>query len=182
RQLAEGGPITVTHEEMTRYFMTIPEAASLVIQASAIDAGPAGGVFELDMGEPVNIRELAERFVRIHGLVPEFDLETSSPNKNPQIGKSHVRILFTGIRPGEKLHEELAYQAEELRPTEVPGVRAWAGESPPGKDISRMVTELSALRNASRNETVLEGIKQFVPSIGRTSERSRDAHQSSRTA
>jgi len=182
RQLSEGGPITVTHEQMTRYFMTIPEAASLVIQASAIDAGPAGGVFELDMGEPVNICDLAARFVRLHGFVPEFVHEGSNPNEERSTGKSHVRILFTGIRPGEKLHEELAYQAEELRPTEVPGVRAWAGESPLRDDVSRIVSELSALRNASRNETVLEGIKQFVPSIGKTSDMAQDHRQSPRTA
>ena len=73
RQLSEGGPITVTHEAMTRYFMTIPEAASLVIQASTLDPGSTGGVYELDMGEPVRILELAERFVRMHGFEPVFD-------------------------------------------------------------------------------------------------------------
>src|SRR5439155_19592043 len=88
RQIERGGPVTVTHPEMTRFFMTIPEAASLVIQSGAI--GGEGHVFVLDMGEPVKIVELAEQMIRISGRDPE-----------------EIGIDFVGARPGEKLHEEL---------------------------------------------------------------------------
>jgi FlaA1/EpsC-like NDP-sugar epimerase len=88
-QLKYGGPLTVTHEEMKRYFMTIPEAVSLVLQASYM--GDGGEVFVLDMGEPLRIVEMAEELIRIHGLEPYKDID----------------IDFTGLRPGEKLFEEI---------------------------------------------------------------------------
>lgn len=88
-QLKHGGPLTVTDREMKRYFMTIPEAVSLVLQASTM--GNGGEVFVLDMGEPVKIVELAEELIRIHGLEPYEDID----------------IAFTGLRPGEKLFEEI---------------------------------------------------------------------------
>jgi len=166
RQLSEGGPITVTHESMTRYFMTIPEAAALVIQSSTIDPGVTGGVFELDMGEPVRIRELAERFVRMHGFEPVFDGDRAAEAPPAVSGRSRVRIRFTGVRPGEKLHEELAYQAESLRPTGVPGVLSWSGEPPAASDVSRMVGELAPLRRSSSKPAVLEAIGRYVPTIG----------------
>ena len=95
RQLERGGPLTVTHPEMTRYFMTIPEAASLVVQAGAI--GGRGEVYVLDMGEPVRILDLAENMVRLSG-------------------RTDVRIEFVGARPGEKLHEELWSEGETVHP------------------------------------------------------------------
>ncbi len=88
-QLKKGGPLTVTHKDMVRYFMTIPEAVSLILQASTM--GEGGEVFVLDMGEPVKIVELAEELIRIHGLKPYTDVE----------------IQFTGVRPGEKIFEEI---------------------------------------------------------------------------
>ena len=94
-KLKNGGPITVTHPDIIRYFMTIPEASQLVIQAGAM--GKGGDVFVLDMGEPVRIVDLAKKMIRLSGL-------TERSLKNPQ---GDIEILFTGLRPGEKLYEEL---------------------------------------------------------------------------
>ncbi|MGS4944821.1 polysaccharide biosynthesis protein [Meridianimarinicoccus sp. RP-17] len=110
RQIAAGGPVTVTHPDITRYFMTIPEAAQLVIQAGAMARG--GDVFLLDMGDPVRIVDLAARMIRLSGLVPVFgDAEPATDGSVP--------IVFTSLRPGEKLYEELLIDrdcAETLHP------------------------------------------------------------------
>ncbi|SEK50529.1 polysaccharide biosynthesis protein [Halomonas daqiaonensis] len=111
-QIERGGPVTVTHPEVTRYFMTIPEAAELVIQAGAMSRG--GDVFVLDMGEPIKIVDLAHRMILLSGLQPYY-LDTSEPNANAMHGtppafacrKGDIAIEFTGLRPGEKLYEEL---------------------------------------------------------------------------
>lgn len=100
-QIKAGGPVTVTHPKITRFFMTIPEAAQLVIQAGAMAKG--GDVFVLDMGEPVEIADLAQRMIRLHGLEPYY--EDSSPE---EIENGDVCIKYTGLRPGEKLYEELS--------------------------------------------------------------------------
>lgn len=101
RQIAAGGPITVTHFEVTRFFMTIPEAAQLVIQAGAMARG--GDVFVLDMGDPVRIAELAAQMARLHGLKPVL---VADPNKE-KLGPGEIGIMFTRLRPGDKLYEEL---------------------------------------------------------------------------
>lgn len=122
KQLSEGGPITVTDERMTRYFMTIPEAASLVMQAGAYAEGSE--VFLLDMGEPIRILDMARRFIQSHGLQPETDVE----------------IRITGARPGEKLFEELAYGGEDMLPTPHEAIRIWKSASADRVRI-RQVTE-----------------------------------------
>ncbi|MEO0131186.1 MAG: nucleoside-diphosphate sugar epimerase/dehydratase, partial [candidate division WOR-3 bacterium] len=100
KQIAEGGPVTVTHPEVSRYFMAISEAVQLVMTAGAM--GNGGEIFLLDMGKPIKIVELAEELIRKHGLEPGKDID----------------IVFTGLRPGEKLHEELYWQGEGIIPTE----------------------------------------------------------------
>ncbi len=165
RQIAEGGPVTVTHPEMTRYFMTIPEAAQLVIQAGALtDAEAAGAdVFVLDMGDPVRIVELAERFVRQAGLEPLF---VDRAGRGGAGAPGCMEIIFTGARPGEKLHEELAYTGEELRPTPAQGVLAWAWstqDSPAG--AARLAADLEAVRWSADHRDVLSMIARHAPTL-----------------
>jgi FlaA1/EpsC-like NDP-sugar epimerase len=107
RQIEAGGPVTVTHPEMKRYFMTIPEASQLVMQAGAI--GQGGEIFVLDMGSQVRILDLAHELIQRNGLEPGEDIE----------------VTFSGIRPGEKLFEELANDDDQTRPTAHPKIRVW---------------------------------------------------------
>ncbi|KOO58354.1 nucleoside-diphosphate sugar epimerase [Rheinheimera sp. KL1] len=111
KQIKKGGPITLTHEDITRYFMTIPEAAQLVIQAGAM--GEGGDVFVLDMGEPVKIYDLARKMVHLTGL----------EIKNKQNPQGDIEIKITGLRPGEKLYEELLI-GEDEKPTRHPRIKA----------------------------------------------------------
>ncbi len=115
RQIAAGGPLTVTHPDITRFFMTIPEAALLVIQAGAMAKG--GEVFVLEMGDPVHIVDLATRMVRLHGLKPVL-LEADSTAK---LGRGEIGIMFTKLRPGEKLFEELLI-GNDPQPTNHPRI------------------------------------------------------------
>jgi FlaA1/EpsC-like NDP-sugar epimerase len=103
-QIRAGGPVTVTHPEISRYFMTIPEACQLILQSGVLGAG--GVIFALDMGEPVRIRYLAEQMIRLTGKLPERD----------------IAIIYTGLRPGEKLFEELFHEQESYVPTAHPKI------------------------------------------------------------
>jgi O-antigen biosynthesis protein WbqV len=149
KQIAAGGPVTVTDPNTTRFFMTTREAVELVLQASAMDAADhvPGTVFVLDMGEPVKIEDLARQMIRLVGLQPDKDVE----------------IQFTGLRPGEKLHEELSHQAEGLTPTTQQGILRAAPRTMPLADLDR---EFDALQDAARREdlsAVVSLIRQTVP-------------------
>ncbi|PVA11094.1 nucleoside-diphosphate sugar epimerase [Pelagivirga sediminicola] len=122
QQVERGGPVTVTHPSITRYFMTIPEAAQLVIQAGALATG--GDVFVLDMGEPIKIVDLADRIIRLSGLT-SYRLAPGAPHRGPAAPKDKsagdIAICFTGLRPGEKLYEELLIGEDSL-PTRHPRI------------------------------------------------------------
>jgi FlaA1/EpsC-like NDP-sugar epimerase len=134
RQIEKGGPLTVTHPEMTRYFMTIPEAVSLIVQAGAI--GGRGQVYVLDMGEPVKILDLARNMIRLSGKEPETE----------------IPITFVGVRPGEKLHEELWTDDEAVGPTAHPKILRAAR---PPIDVEWLEEELAELeRMVERGETL----------------------------
>jgi FlaA1/EpsC-like NDP-sugar epimerase len=141
RQIAKGGPVTVTHPEMTRYFMTIPEAASLVVQAGSI--GGRGDVFVLDMGEPVQILELALQMIRLSGKDPEHDID--------------IRIV--GTRPGEKLHEELWGEGETAVPTVHPKIMRVSG---PIVDALWLQDELAELERLVHEGETLEAVSRLA--------------------
>jgi FlaA1/EpsC-like NDP-sugar epimerase len=142
RQIAEGGPLTVTDPRMTRYFMTIPEAASLVIQSAAMMESAGGGaeVFVLDMGEPVRVLDLARRFAEMHGL----DLDLADPRQARSAATpGSIRLVFTGARPGEKLHEELAIDPGDLQRTAHPGINLLTLERPDPRYVKDALAQLS---------------------------------------
>lgn len=147
RQIARGGPVTVTHPEMTRFFMTIPEAVSLVVQAGAIGTG--GEVFVLDMGEPMRILDLAYNMIRLSGLEPDKD----------------VRIEFIGVRPGEKLAEELFAQGESTQPTAHPKiVRAESGPVA-ADEVLATVAALEELANSGDSEGIVAKLAEALPTF-----------------
>lgn len=150
KQLAAGGPLTVTHSEVTRYFMTIREAVELVLQASVLgmsDDSAAGKIHVLEMGEPVKIIELAEQIIRLAGLQPGSDIE----------------IAITGLRPGEKLHEELLHDNESLVQTANPALLL---AEPRTSDLNALRLALDKLEFSARNrnrEDTLNSIRVLVP-------------------
>jgi FlaA1/EpsC-like NDP-sugar epimerase len=144
KQIDAGGPVTVTHPEMKRYFMTIAEASQLVMQAGAIGRG--GEIFILDMGKPIKILGLAKEMIRRRGLRPGKD----------------IVIEFTGIRPGEKLYEELACADEQTRSTSHPKIRVWQLPRATAQQIEQMVQTLGSVINASHGE-IVEALGRFVP-------------------
>src|SRR5687768_11209536 len=144
KQIDAGGPVTVTHPDMQRYFMTIPEASQLVMQAGAIGRG--GEIFVLDMGAPVRILDLALELIRRRGLRAGDD----------------VNIEFTGVRPGEKLFEELAFEHEQTRPTAHEKIRVWQLSPPGTAQIKRMLELLSLAQMGSRDD-VITALSQCVP-------------------
>ena len=147
RQLAAGGPLTVTHRDITRYFMTTREAVELVLQASTLGAEEPGGIFVLDMGEPVRIVDLAEQMIRLAGKRPYED----------------VRIEFVGLRSGEKLYEELFHDAESLSPTDNASIRL---ATPRVADRAVLERAIEALWQAARdgnNSACRDQLGQLVP-------------------
>jgi FlaA1/EpsC-like NDP-sugar epimerase len=144
KQIEAGGPVTVTHPEMKRYFMTIPEASQLVMQAGAI--GQGGEIFVLDMGEPIRILDLATEMIRKAGLVPNED----------------IQIQISGVRPGEKLYEELAGDNEQTRPTAHRKIRVWQLPTATPQQMRQMMDRLAAVIDAGRDQ-VVRALMQCAP-------------------
>jgi FlaA1/EpsC-like NDP-sugar epimerase len=175
KQIESGGPVTVTDPRMTRYFMTIPEAAALVIESAALNDAESGGadVFVLDMGEPVRVLDLAERFIEASGLTPTGEPVVAIGVTSAEAGRrlrerqqdGLMPILITGARPGEKCHEELAHQQEELRPTRARGVQAWAGELVGAENVREMVEDLASVRSESDQWRAIQAIKRWTPTL-----------------
>jgi FlaA1/EpsC-like NDP-sugar epimerase len=149
RQIAKGGPVTVTHPEMTRYFMTIPEAVSLVVQAGAI--GGRGQVFVLDMGEPVKIVDLAKNMIRLSGKEPRLPGDQVT-------GPRDLAIRFVGSRPGEKLHEELWGENEAVGETTHPKILRL---SRPPVDPEWLTSELAELERLADEGDTLEVVAKL---------------------
>ena len=148
KQIAHGGPVTVTHKDITRFFMTIPEAVSLVLQAMSTAKG--GEIFVLDMGEPVKIYDMAVKLIRLSGLEPGVD----------------IQIKVTGLRPGEKLYEEILMEEEGLTETKYDKIHI---AKPSNVDIKMIVQKLNKLRklvetsNNEKTEEIKQVIKEVVP-------------------
>jgi lipopolysaccharide/colanic/teichoic acid biosynthesis glycosyltransferase/nucleoside-diphosphate-sugar epimerase len=144
RQIETGGPVTVTHPDMQRYFMTIPEAAELVLQSAAMGRG--GEIFVLEMGEPVRILDLARRMIQLSGLRPDID----------------IPIVFSGIRPGEKLHEEVRALEEDTSSTPHAQIRVFSGPAPP-RMMRRTLDELERATEERDAAQVVACLKKMIP-------------------
>jgi FlaA1/EpsC-like NDP-sugar epimerase len=139
RQIESGGPVTLTHPDMTRYFMDLPEAAILIIQAAALTQGH--DIFMLEMGEPIRVDDLARHMIRLRGLRPDVD----------------IRIVHVGMRPGEKLHEELTFAGEVRVPTSHPRIHTVTGSSgSSGRSPTNAAKALLRLALSGRRERLVQ--------------------------
>ncbi len=145
KQIAAGGPVRVTHPEMKRYFMTIPEASQLVLQAAA--TGTGGQIYLLDMGEPVRIVDLARNMITLSGFRPGEDID----------------IVFTGTRSGEKVFEELRTEGEDIEPTVHPKIRIWKHRAFDWGTASGAIEKLDNLAECDEHERIVSALREIVP-------------------
>jgi len=145
KQIEQGGPVTVTHKDITRYFMTIPEASQLVLEAASM--GNGGEIFLFDMGEPVRIYEMAEKIIKLSGYVPHEDIE----------------IKVTGLRPGEKLIEELLTTSENSQPTHHPKITIASNQEFIHQEVKKDVEALIKLLDNYPDEIIVAAMKKMVP-------------------
>jgi FlaA1/EpsC-like NDP-sugar epimerase len=148
RQIARGGPVTLTHPDVVRFFMTIPEAVSLVIQAGSL--GEQRRLYLLDMGQPVRIVDLARNLIRLCGFEPEKD----------------IQIVFTGLRPGEKLKEELLTAGENVKATDMGKIFSTEPEIVEDAFLTGAVAELEQLADAHDAESIRAKLRDLVPDYG----------------
>jgi FlaA1/EpsC-like NDP-sugar epimerase len=144
-QIAQGGPVTVTHPDVMRYFMSIPEAAQLILQAGAM--GKGSEIFILDMGEPIRIVDMARDLIRLHGLEPEKD----------------IAIEFTGLRPGEKLHEELITSGEGIVSTDHEKIMVLRGKTRDAAALLAQIETLLAISRKGDGEAIRKKLREIVP-------------------
>ncbi len=145
KQLENGGPLTVTHENVTRYFMTIPEACQLVIEASTM--GNGGEIYVFDMGKSIKIIDLAKKMIQLAGLEIEKD----------------VKIKITGLRPGEKMYEELLSNEENTIPTHHPKIMIGKVNSKNHEIVKELVIKLISFIENQKNEEIVKQMKEIVP-------------------
>lgn len=145
KQIAEGGPVTVTHPDMRRYFMTIPEASQLVLQAATMGMG--GEIFVLEMGEPVKIVDLARELITLSGFRPGEDIE----------------IVYSGPRPGEKLFEELSIKGEDMLPTQHPKIGIWRNIPMDRQQLHQKIDNLVSIADEKDYDEIVSLIKKLVP-------------------
>jgi len=144
-QIQNGGPVTVTHPEIHRYFMTIPEACNLVLEA--VTMGNGGEIFIFDMGEPVKILELAKKMIRLSGFIPGTD----------------IAIRYTGLRPGEKLYEELLNNKEEVIPTHHKKILIAKVIPYEFQHVNQAIEELLKKAVLNQDEDVVKAMKRMLP-------------------
>jgi len=145
KQIAEGGPVTITHPEMKRYFMTIPEASQLVLQAATM--GKGGEIFVLDMGEPVKIVALARELITLSGFIPGEDIE----------------MVFTGPRPGEKLFEELSIEGEDMQRTRHPKISIWKNIPMDRDKLRAGIEELVTIARTKTYNDIVQKVRELLP-------------------
>ena len=145
KQIAEGGPITITHKDIIRYFMTIPEACQLVLEAGAMGSG--GEIYIFDMGKPVKIYDLATKMIRLAGFVPEKD----------------IKIKLVGLRPGEKLYEELLNDNAKTLPTHHEKIMVAKESENDYEEVESSIIEILEASNQYDNNLIVTKMKLLIP-------------------